>query len=402
MAESKILQKKNQIDIYQRVLSQRAQLRKNFGTGFCWPSSEDITNIIVILGSSRSGSSLLYHLLGKHPDLISLQGEEVTFERLFGLNEIDSFNDSDECSRTEGIDLNALREEILFDSGFPTAESERLPLDRAQRILLQWPECHFDLDLLMNAVREKTWAEVIGKLEKNYPQIKLGSYDQHLENVHLAYSTIVEEPPFVIPASKTFSKKKRGCTLLLKSSINAFRADLLTSLFPEATFQYIHLTRHPAGAINGLIDGWLSPAFHTHNVSHLTTLSIKGYENKEWWKFDLPPGWKNFTQAPLENVCAYQWAKANESIVAFLNDKKSIRVTYEELSDDETMKDTLMRIIRELSLSTEFLKEFQPPEKVMSVIPPRKDRWKTRADVILPLIRTADIKNLSNSLGYEV
>lgn len=402
MAESKILQKKNQIDIYQRVLSQRAELRKNFGTGCCWPLTENIKKIIVILGSSRSGSSLLYHLLAQHPDLISLQGEEVTFARLFGLNEIKSFNDSDELPAIHNIDFSKLSQEILFDSGYTAQTSPRLPVDRAQRILMQWPEIEFDLGKLMNACREESWEKVIAKLSKDYPSIELARYDHHLTRPASGITSIVEEPPFIVPGARNYSNKSGGSTLLLKSSINAFRAELLKSLFPGVEFQFIHLTRHPAAAINGLIDGWLSPAFHTHNLSHLTSLSIKGYQDKEWWKFDLPPGWKDYTSSPLENVCAFQWAKANESIGSFLKAKKACRITYEELSDFESMKEALQKLASELYLSPDFIQKLQSPRTVMSVVPPQKDRWKTRADIILPLVRTAEIKNLANSLGYEV
>lgn len=400
MAESKILQKKNEIDIYQRVLSDRALLRKTYGTDFRWPSPDDIKKIIVILGSSRSGSSLLYHLLSRHPDLLSLQGEEVTFGRIFGLNEIKTFDDSDICPSLDDVDLPGLAQEILYDSGFSGKNKSRLPLDRAQRILLQWPEIEFDFDFLMQACQEETWTDVLFKLRQNYSRIELSRYDQHLGEAQNELNLIVEEPPFIIPQAKHY--EKRGCTLLLKSSINAFRPELLQKIFPGADLQFIHLTRHPAASINGLMDGWLSPAFHTHNLAHLTSLSIKGYDNKDWWKFDLPPGWCDYTEAPLENVCAFQWLESNQAIAKFLKNKNSCRITYEELTDVEAMKTSLARLALELSLSEDFAFDSKRPETIMSVVPPQKDRWKTRSDILMPLIQSTEIKNLAHSLGYEL
>ncbi len=396
-----MLSKKNAPPFFQEVLARRKSLRERIPANETYPSPNDIDRVIVILGSSRSGSSLLHHLLSEHPEIISLQGEEVTFTKMFGLNSINHFDDSDLLKSNEYTCTPELAQEILFDAGYKAENSERFILDRAQRLLLQWPEINFDSADLIHACSLPNWEEVIGHLKTKYPKVEIGLYDQFLNGSHEGLH-FLEEPPFVVPKFKTYKKEVSEKILLLKSSVNAFRADYLFSLFPKAKFQFIHLTRNPAASINGLIDGWLSSAFHSHNVSHLTELSISSYENKSWWKFDLPPGWKNFTNKSLEEVCTFQWLSANQSILNFLENKKAVRVKYEEMSSEEELFQTLRRICHELELNGNFIETLSPPPSVMSVHKPHQYRWKMRAETLIPLFQSPEIAALSLKLGYNV
>jgi hypothetical protein len=403
----------NDSDIYQQALSERKKLRNYFQLNEKYPQPEEIDEVVVILASSRSGSSLLHHLLSQHPDIISLQGEEVTFTKMFGLNSITSFDDSDLLAKDilpDSKKISELAQEILSDAGYRDQTSERLALDRGLRLILQWPHLKFEQADLIAATSLPEWLDVIDYLKNKNYQIDLNCYD-HLCNkkeYFMQYTqdgyhkSFIEEPPFIIPKSKTYKKENAKKILLLKSSINSFRAEFLGHLFPKAKFHFIHLTRNPAASINGLMDGWLSSWFHSHNLSHLTTLEIKNYENQHWWKFDLPPGWKEYTKSPLEIVCAFQWQSANQSILNFLEDQKSIHIKYENMTDLESMKISLNEICQKINLNNSFIQKLVPPPHIMSVNKPTAYRWKERIELLLPLINTPAIAQLSKKLGYDV
>lgn len=396
MAESMIHERIDS-DIYHQVLAQRKELRSNFSVDETYPTPGEINRVIVILGSSRSGSSLLHHLLSLHPEIISLQGEEVTLTKLFGMNFINSFEDSDLLKNEKAFNYPEIAQEILYDAGYNTAQSKRLPLDRAQRLLLQWPHLKFNSDELKNACELETWEKVIDRLKLN-----MNLYDKFLHPVNESRDIFLEEPPFIIPRPKTYQKNISNKILLLKSSINAFRAHYLPKLFPNAQFSYIHLSRNPAASINGLIDGWRSPAFHSHHLGHLSKLSIKNYDDENWWKFDLPPGWSSYVNKPLEEVCAFQWQEANKSILHFLKDKKSVRIKYEDMMESESLKQELKRMSDELVLDNSFVQKISATPRIMSVASPGQHRWREREKIISPILKNESINKIAHALGYNL
>jgi hypothetical protein len=174
----------NDSDIYQQALSERKKLRNYFQLNEKYPQPEEIDEVVVILASSRSGSSLLHHLLSQHPDIISLQGEEVTFTKMFGLNSITSFDDSDLLAKDilpDSKKISELAQEILSDAGYRDQTSERLALDRGLRLILQWPHLKFEQADLIAATSLPEWLDVIDYLKNKNYQIDLNCYD-HLCN----------------------------------------------------------------------------------------------------------------------------------------------------------------------------------------------------------------------------
>ena len=52
------------------------------------------------------------------------------------------------------------------------------------------------------------------------------------------------------------------------------------------------------------------------------------------WSFFLPPGWRDYNQAPLENVCAFQWITANRMALdakALIPDDHWVQLRYEDI-----------------------------------------------------------------------
>lgn len=100
--------------------------------------------------------------------------------------------------------------------------------------------------------------------------------------------------------------------VLDKTCINVMRLPYLYALFPNATFIYIH--RDGRDNISSMMDGW---RYNGHfGLSKFLgpspePVAINDGEFREW-SFFLPPGWREYNHASLEEVCAYQWITANQ------------------------------------------------------------------------------------------
>lgn len=417
-------------------------------TNDCRP--QDIRNVLVIIGASRSGSSLLYHLLSGHPDMLAPHGEEITLYKLAGLGLISHAGDSHAIPDdlpAERADRAALARDILCDSGYPGKSGSRdFPVDRylvdsAQRLLLQWPQIDFDCDRLYQTAQKALnghlhanaafdtnlyWLDLLSALIAQGLPINPYYYDLPRELVHQRHPSIprsdgppfsslcLEEPPFIVPRPKLFSGPgaATGRCLLLKSSSNCYRLEFMKSLYPQARFSFIYLTRNPAAVINGLMDGWLSSGFYSQNLAGVTDLDIAGYTARErpwsrhWWNFDAPPGWSEYTRRPLEQVCGFQWWSANKHVIDGIDSgaiNRYMVIKYEDLLDHDSMRAQLAKAFDFAGLPQDaVLNGFKAPAAVMAVNPPGARKWMQRGSVILPAIRDGRIASVARSLNYDV
>lgn len=129
-----------------------------------------------------------------------------------------------------------------------------------------------------------------------------------------------------------------GAGLVLdKTCINTLRVGYLHALFPRARFVFIH--RDGRDNISSMIDGWrlgrtdggfgLEKFFGPSPVP----VAINGGEFCEW-HFFLPPGWRDYNTASLEEVCAFQWISANRlalDAAKALPAEQWIQVRYEDI-----------------------------------------------------------------------
>lgn len=410
--------------------------------GGCGP--RDIKNVLVIDAASRSGSSFLHSLLARHPDVISLNGEDIVFQKLHGLCSVASASDSDLVSgnfRPGKTLLENVAEDILRDAGCLYAGRGHFPLenflaDCAQRFILQWPRPDADPDLLYRLAGEtlrrgprpgagfdaaRFWNSFLAALAGSGVPLNPYHYDMPLDLIARGlpgarpphgppHEDCIEEPPFIIPCPRTFPAPGElgGKTLLLKSSSNCYRAGLIKKLFPEARYKFLLLARNPMASINGLMDGWLSPGFFSRSVGHIAMLLIKGYSapgkpwSSRWWKFDLPPGWAAYARKPLEEVCAFQWLSANERI---LEDSNSgalgarLSVRYEDLLSPSSLGYELKKILDFAGLQAHDLTS-GAARPVMAVTAPGPGKWLKRKRLLLPLC-TGAIKDTAARLGYD-
>ncbi|MFA6434558.1 MAG: hypothetical protein WCW52_07680 [Elusimicrobiales bacterium] len=407
----------------------------------------EIKNILVIQAASRSGSSFLYRLLSRHPGIISLNGEDIVFHKLAGLGAINSPADSDalppDPAPGSGI-LSRLAENLLLDAGCVYAGKGPFPardyaVDCARRFLLQRPGAG-DPDAVYNCAvsavgggpvrnsgfdAKETWATFLTLLNGRGIKADPWSYDLPAEFIKNRFPGSepcagppahggLEDPPFVVPEPRRFpdAAGTARATLLLKSSSNCYRAGFIKKLFPSARFRFIRLSRNPLASVNGLMDGWLSNGFFSHDLGGVSELEIKGYTTpskpwtRAWWKFDLPPGWAGFRRSSLAEVCAFQWVSANRRI---LSDTASgllgepLRIRYEDLLEPAKLARELARIgeFAGLAGGTKACAAARETP-VMAATPVRPRKWHKRKNELLALASSRELRELSLELGYDL
>ncbi len=144
-------------------------------------------------------------------------------------------------------------------------------------------------------------------------------------------------PEFRDAAFRYFYQRLGNGWVLDKTCINTLRIPFLYKLFPQARFVFIQ--RDGRDNISSMIDGWrlgrtdggfgLEKFFGPSPVS----VEINGGEFHEW-HFFLPPGWREYNRASLEEVCAFQWISANRLALDAARDVPAaqwIQVRYEDI-----------------------------------------------------------------------
>ncbi|MFI5348817.1 MAG: hypothetical protein ACHQ2Z_04670 [Elusimicrobiota bacterium] len=409
----------------------------------------DVQNVLVVVSASRSGSSFLHHLLARHRDVLSLNGEGGVFERLHGVglarSEADSDHIADDGTVAPGT-LSLIAEDILKDSGsllqggFDCELSrEHYLADSVQRLTLQYAEIDLDPEAAHRVCAaaldgrspiaggfsvSEYWRAAIGGLRGLSAPSDPARYDLRGSDPTADFPDAgnvlpppfsdfsLEDPPFVVPRPRVLPPPRdlAAKTLLLKSSSDCYHLWMVRRMFPRARFKFVVLTRNPAGAISGLVDGWLSNGFYSQNLGGIAPLDIKGYSRdalpwtKKWWNFDLPPGWAEVRTKSIVEVCALQWAGANTHILADVGNKvieDAVTVRYESFLEPASLSKELDRIFAFAGLSHARSSDRAAAPPIMSLTPPAPQKWRKRRDALAPLIRDGKIASLARELGYD-
>jgi hypothetical protein len=120
--------------------------------------------------------------------------------------------------------------------------------------------------------------------------------------------------------------------LVEKTPENCLRLPFLLALLPDA--RIIYLVRDGRSNVSSLMEGWRHPHLF-HGYRPPVPLNIPGNGQPEAWAFTLIPGWQELSAAPLEEVCAWQWVRCNEAVLAHREETAGrvpyLTVRYEEL-----------------------------------------------------------------------
>lgn len=100
--------------------------------------------------------------------------------------------------------------------------------------------------------------------------------------------------------------KRAPLRLVEKTPANCLRIPFLVELFPDAIF--VFLVRRAEDVISSLMEGW-------KNWSGTGT-GVWRYGD---WHYIVPPGWQDWTNRSLQEICAFQWVHANRTAWEDLN-----------------------------------------------------------------------------------
>lgn len=430
--------------------------------GHIWSVStfSNVRKVLIINAASRSGSSLLFDLLKKNPEIYSLSGEGVPFLKLNGFTS-DSFP-SDEISREMSGDMArvlSLSRDFLSDCSVRTDPNDVFKdpelLDQyiddvALRFPLQWPGCLLPYERLKIIFQdaftryrknrlvfraEEFYLELLSALRNEDPSINPYYYDIPAGMVKEKFPGLeipsgppnavltIEEPPFIVlkPGRKINEQNLLEKTLLLKSSADCYRMGFLETLFPCADIRVVCLIRNPAASINGLYDGWLSPrGFFSRNLSSLNggtavqgkpVLAIQGYSDRyewgvSWWKYEFPSGWENYLRSRLEEVCAFQWCSANKAVQEYkrTSGKQNCQVRYENIIANDALRKQEIEKILDLSgipqISIHQMSLNSLPV-IQATYPPFPFRWKKKEAILKPVLESSSVNDVCVQLGYD-
>jgi hypothetical protein len=392
-----------------------------------------VREVVILASSSRGGSSIFAEVLRRVPGLVHLRAEMNPPLRLFGCAGVES--DAVPADHPVPAGLSSA---LGADCGRPTASipASAVPAFAAEiaaRLVLQWPELPVtlspvlaDVEATLAELRASGWpperfvdpgafyAALFRRLRARWPSFRPAAYDMDRARLVQLEPTgpflpvaPIEEPPFVLPLpwEHATEAELERLPLVIKTPGNAYRLDWLARLFPRARVRILHLTRNPAASINGLVDGWCYPGFHSHDAGGL---AIAGYSDQvpggeRWWKFDRPPGWEAFRSVPLSQVCAFQWASAHRAILAHDSPDRFVLRFEDVLGPTERQTVAMRRLSAWLGLPggdelVGVLGRGLP--LVMATEAPRHRRWFARIGTLEPLCATSLVSETRAALGY--
>lgn len=98
-----------------------------------------------------------------------------------------------------------------------------------------------------------------------------------------------------------------------KNNQNGLCVPYLQALFPDAVFVFVK--RSPGDNLNSLIEGWRKPdEFATWSDRLPAKVAVENGTLTQWCFF-LADGWRDYVNAPVENVAAFQYAAINRAIL---------------------------------------------------------------------------------------
>ncbi|MGB3191795.1 MAG: sulfotransferase [Limnoraphis sp.] len=173
-----------------------------------------------------------------------------------------------------------------------------------------------------------------------------------------------------------------------KTIANCFHLDALQKIFPDAL--YIHLVRDGRPTISSMMEGW--------DVFVKVGAGLTFPENStiSHWSYALPPGWKDWVDKPLEEICAWSWVEHNRYILEKsekdLNfQRKYMRVYYEDFINDPLPVIEQVSSFCQLKVTEDCLKYVkEKPQSRTTISAPKKDKWKSKnkekIEKIIPMI----------------
>lgn len=188
-----------------------------------------------------------------------------------------------------------------------------------------------------------------------------------------------------------------------KNNQNGLCVPYLHALFPDAVFVFVK--RSPGDNLNSLIEGWRKPdEFATWSTALPATVAVENGTLTQWCFF-LADGWRDYLNAPVEAVAAFQYDAINRAILdarAALPADQWVEVFYEDFLRDPVA--TFRRVFEGCGLAFDACLEahcaqvLDIPYNAFSEI--RLDKWKDgrnrdKIERVLP-----QVANVAGRMGY--
>ncbi len=207
-----------------------------------------------------------------------------------------------------------------------------------------------------------------------------------------------------LAVSRYFYVHAGGLRFVDKNNQNGLSVPYLHELFPDASFVYVK--RNPGDNIHSLIEGWGMPERFGTWSGHLPAdIAIENGRYRRWCFF-LPEGWRDYVQAGIEDVCAFQYRSMNEAILSArraMSPSRWVEIRYEDVLADPV--DSFREAITSLGLA--FDKHLEShcesvlgrPYNAFSKV--GKDKWQRgpnaeKIERVLP-----SVANVAREMGYE-
>jgi len=368
-----------------------------------------ISDVIVVLCASRSGSSLIFNALTSTGQVAAPGGEHEPWltisENKFPFQNSDALNGK---ITNKPLLLKLLRSDLLVrDRRLDTTDAiiplrNRLVL-RGQSDTDGFPELMAGITRRGDVLRPE-WNQVmqdVGKLAIKPMPIKIKEFGDNALGLPLENPPLIDQPLAHIATGEEL----KNLPILFKSPSDAYRLGFYEELFPNATINYIHLTRGFIQTTNGLMDGWQKNDvdFISNPVGLVVPLNIEDYSitdmTRAYWCFDLFEDWKSYSDKTLLEVCAQQWIAAHSSIVENFAPNSQLKF--------ENFYTNPREFYRQLSELTGIdTAGYDWTESVMSTEPPSHRRWLKRATLFrnirkyLPSEVMQRASELQDHLGY--
>lgn len=190
-----------------------------------------------------------------------------------------------------------------------------------------------------------------------------------------------------------------------KNNQHGLAVPYLHALFPDATF--IYLKRSPGDTLNSMIQGWGMPERNATWALDLPDRVAVDQGRYTQWCFFVADGWREYLNANVEDVCAFQYRSIHSAILEAKKNIPSsqwIEIFYEDIVNDPV--NNIADLFGRLGLTfddrvknhTSMLLD-KPYDAFFEI---RLDKWrshqhKERIERVLP-----QVKEVASLMGYQI
>lgn len=164
--------------------------------------------------------------------------------------------------------------------------------------------------------------------------------------------------------------------LLEKTPKNALRVPFFLRVFPDALFIFLH--RELRANLSSMMEAWRTDGWVTYR-------RLAGWDGP--WSLLLPPGYDRLRGRPLEEVVAFQWQAANDTILDDLQAVPRERWTsarYEDLLRDPTAEIGRLLAFAGLAMDARLAEYLAKPLPLSrhTQTKPDPEKWRKNAEAI--------------------